>query len=108
VKARTNPEWIVTPRRSIRLIVAIAMAIPIVLALFTATQYCRSTVPVVFLWPGEFADLLVEGGHGGTMTEQHVGAALNVLVNIVVYTAVSFALLTVVAMLTEQGRRWRW
>jgi|HubBroStandDraft_2_1064218.scaffolds.fasta_scaffold1395122_1 hypothetical protein len=47
------------------------------------------------LYPGEMVSLLVTGGHGGTLTQDRVGFAAELTVNLLAYLAATLILLRV-------------
>jgi hypothetical protein len=47
------------------------------------------------LYPGEMLSLLVTGGHGGTLTQERVGFAAELTVNVLAYLATILILLRV-------------
>ena len=48
------------------------------------------------LFPGGMVHLLVTGGHGGTLTQERIGFAAELAVNLFVYSIATFILLRVI------------
>ena len=73
------------------------LAFIIALALVLILTLVLNRYPNAFLFyalfPGMSVDLLITGGHGGTLTEERVGFVAGFVTNILVYSGAAFLLL---------------
>jgi len=84
---------------------ALVVSVGIVGVLTVAGRRSSSHFFAYLLFPGLVPDLLITGGHGGTIFEEWVGMFVSVLVNTLVYTLAFTALFTIWRRLREPVAR---
>jgi hypothetical protein len=72
---------------------AFIIALVLVLALTLLLNRHPSTFLFYALLPGTIVNLLITGGHGGSITEQKIGLVAGVVVNFLVYLMAALLLL---------------